>query len=83
MDNVNLFDRINDQLVKIQNETQNECTFMICGNFNACSATLPDFVNDDSPDHIPALPDDYFIDSPFERASEDKRFNHYCSQLLD
>ena len=56
MDNVDIFDRIADQLVKIQNDTQNECSFMIWGDFYAHTATLPDF--DDSSDHIPALPND-------------------------
>ena len=42
MDNVDIFDRLTDQLVKIQNDTQNECSFMICGDFNARIATLPD-----------------------------------------
>ena len=82
MDNVDIFDRIADQLVKIKNDTQNECSFMICGDFNARTTTLPDFVNDDSSDQIPALTDDYSIDLPLERASEDKGFNRYGSQLL-
>ena len=75
MDNVDIFDRITDQLVKIQNDTQNECSFMICRDFKAHTATLTDFVNDDSSDHIPALPNNYSIDLLLERASEDKGFN--------
>ena len=83
MNNVDIFDRITDQLVKYQNDTQNECSFMICRDLKARTGTLPDFVNDDSSDHIPALPNDYSIELPVERASEDKAFNRYGSQLLD
>ena len=34
IDNVDIFDRISDHMVHIQNITNNKCSFMICGDLN-------------------------------------------------
>ena len=35
-----------------------------------------DYVEDDTVEHIHVLPDDYLVDTPLGRVSEDKGFEH-------
>ena len=70
-------------MVHIQNITNNRCVFLICGDFNARCFNFTDFVEDDTAEHIHVLPDDYLVDTPMERVSEDKGYNRYGSQMLD
>lgn len=63
--------------------TDYNCSFILCGDFNARTSDFPDYVEDDTADHIHALPDDYVTDLPLKRVSEDKGFNRYGSELLD
>ena len=39
IDNTDIFDRISEHVVYIQNITNNKCNFMICGDLNARTAT--------------------------------------------
>ena len=59
IDNTDIFDRISEHVVHIQNITDNRCTFLICGDFNAGTASYPDYVEDDNSVHMHVLPDDY------------------------
>ena len=83
IDNIDIYDRIADHMVHIQNITNNHCVFLICGDFNARISNYADYVEDDSAEHIHVLPDDYLVDTPLGRVSEDKGFNRYGSQMLD
>ena len=83
LDSIDLFDRLSDHMVKIKNESDDNCVFLLCGDFNARSAELPDYVEQDTAEHIDILPDDYSTDTPLKRVSEDKGFNRYGSHLLD
>ena len=58
-------------------------SFLICGDFNARTASHPDYVEDDNSIHMHVLPDDYQLDAPMQRTSEDCGFNKYGTNLLD
>ena len=83
IDNIDIYDRIANHMVHIQQITNNKCVFLICGDFNAKSSNFPDYVEDDTAEHIHVLPDVYLVDTPLGRVSEDKGFNRYRSQMLD
>ena len=83
IDDADIFDRISDHVVYIQNTTNNKCKFLISGDFNARTATYADYVDDDSSEHVHVLPDDYQTNAPLHRMSEDKGFNHFGTNLLD
>ncbi len=79
----NIFDRILNSMVEIDSKTNSRCNFMICGDFNARTSVDPDFVPDDTVNHIGVLPDDYAADIPLPRFSKDKvRPNDNGSSLL-
>ncbi len=59
----NIFDRILDTMVELDSNTNSKCRFLICGDFNARTATDADFVLDDTAEHISVLPDDYISDT--------------------
>ena len=40
INNIDIYDRIADHMVHIQNITNNKCVFLICGDFNARISTL-------------------------------------------
>ena len=77
IDNIDIYDRIADHIVHIQQITNNKCVFLICGDFNARSSNFPYYVEDDTAEHIHVLPDVYLVDTPLGRVSEDKGFNRY------
>ena len=81
IDNVDIFDRISDHMVHIQNITNNKCSFMICGDLNSRTSTFPDYVEDDSSDHISVLPDDYLTDTPLARASKGPNYWIFANTL--
>ena len=61
-------------MVHIQNITNDKCVFLICGDFNARISNFPDYVEDDTAEHIHVLPDDYLVDTLLGGVSEDKGF---------
>lgn len=77
-----VFDRLTDGMASFQSSHNCECSFMICGDMNARTKTLPDMVVDDNILHLP-LPDDYMIDEYMPRCSQDKSTNSNGTQLLD
>ena len=83
IDNVDIFDRIIDQTVQIKTLTNNKSNFLVCGDFNARVSDFPDYVVDNTSDHIHVLPEDYLPDVPLLRVSENKGFSNYGLQLLD
>ena len=80
----NIFDRMLDSVVHIENKSQTECNILICGDLNARSSVNPDFVVDDNPVHMSVLPDEYIPDIELERFSQDKgHVNNNGLLLLD
>ena len=67
----NIFDRLLDSVIFIENKVDTDYNLLICGDFNARSSDKPDFVTDDDPVHIYVLPDDYTADRFMHRQSED------------
>ena len=44
-----------------QFDVKHNCEFLVCGDFNSRTASLPDYVLNDNSSHIP-LPDDHIAD---------------------
>lgn len=68
----NIFDRLLESVLFVENKTQNNCNIVICGDFNSRTSVNPDFVSDDDPVHMSVLPDDYSPDGFMQRFSEDE-----------
>lgn len=80
----NIFDRLLDSVAFLENNTQNSCHLLVCGDFNSRTSTQPDFVVNDDPVHMSVLPDDYTPDMQLPRFSEDKgQVNNNGLLLLD
>ena len=54
---------------------------VLTGDFNARTNSLPDYIVDDSDQHIP-LPPDYEVNTPVPRHSEYKTVNNLGKELL-
>ena len=68
----NIFDRLLNSVVYINNIANDNAYVLMCGDFNARLATCPDFVVDDSNRHVDVLPDEYTIGSNVtQRVSQD------------
>ena len=68
----NIFDRLMNSMVYVNNIANNKAYLLMCGDFNARTATCPDFVVDDTNRHVHVLPDEYTIDSNVpQRVSQD------------
>ena len=44
---------------------------------------LHDYITNDSPTHLPALPPEYTSNEVWPRVSEDKKVNNYGKELID
>ena len=73
----NIFDIIQDDMVEFEEESANTCNFIICGDLNARIGEYPDYVEYDNLELLDILPDDYVVDTPIPRSSEDKTCNEY------
>ena len=60
-----------------------EGLILLMGDFNARSGTLPDYITNDSPTHLHALPPEYTSDEVWPRISEDKKVNNYGKEQID
>ena len=78
----NVFDRLLDSVVFIENKSNNNCSMLICGDFNSRTSTKPDFVEDDGNVHISVLPDEYIPDNFLQRFSEDDGHENSNGLLL-
>ena len=77
------FDRLVDFITSLDNSVNNELNFVLCGDLNAHTSDLPDFVADDT-FHENLLPDDYVTDTVIGRCSQDiGRTNNNGLMLLD
>ena len=80
----NIFDRLLDSVVFIENMSQGNCNLLLCGDFNSRSSNYPDFIVDDGTTHMSVLPDDYVSDIQMPRSSEDEgHVNNNGLLLLD
>ena len=53
--NINLFDRLSDQMVRLKTLTNDRCMFLVCADFNARTSDMPDYVQDGTATHIHVL----------------------------
>ena len=67
----NIFDRLLDSVVFVENKADNNFHLLICGDFNGHSSINPDFVLDDDTANIDVLPDEYSPDGYMHSFSED------------
>ena len=67
----NIFDRLLDSLIFIENKSEGKFNLIVCGDFNSRTSVNPDFVTDDDPAHMDVLPDEYTPDRFMQRYSED------------
>ena len=67
----NVFDRLLDSVAFIEHKTNNNCRFLICGDFNSRTSVNPDFVEEDGSVHMSVLLDEYIPDNQLPRFSED------------
>ena len=80
----NIFDRLLDSVVFIENMSQGNCNLLLCGDFNSRSSNYPDFIVDDGTTHMSVLPDDYVSDIQMPRSSENEgHVNNNGLLLLD
>ena len=68
----NIFDRLMNSLVYINNVENENAYMLLCGDFNARTAAYPDYFADDIDRHVHVLPDEYIVDSNIDsRISQD------------
>ena len=79
----NLFDRLSTYMVHLQSLTDKTCKFIICGDLNARTSDMKDFVSDDTSRHVYALPEDYVVDNNLFRISQDTATNAHGLCLID
>ena len=82
MSETNIFDRLLDSVVFLENRFNESCNFLLCGDFNSRTSNYPDFVTDDDTVHISVLPDDYVSDTQLPRFSEDEGHSNSNGHLL-
>ena len=82
MSETNIFDRLLDSVVFLENKFNESCNFLLCGDFNSRTSNYPDFVTDDDTVHISVLPDDYVSDTQLPRFSEDEGHSNSNGHLL-
>ena len=83
MMDVNIFDRLTEHIIYLKTISDEDCKFILCGDFNARTGDLKDFVSDDDSRHIYSLPDDYTTDKHLPRKNKDTSVNSNGRLLLD
>ena len=78
-----VFDRLTLHIEKLKSDSDDHCTFTICGYLNARAGKANDYVADDAARHMRALPDDYEPDLPICRSSEDTVLNENGFLLIN
>lgn len=80
---VNVYDEILQNIIHIQNTTENACNFLLLGDLNSRIGQECDYVTYDSDTHVNILPDDYVCDQEIPRKSQDNIVNYNGHLLLD
>ena len=79
----NTYDVILENIVNIQNITNENCYFMLIGDLNSRVGQENDFVSNDYTIHMNLLPDDYTSDVEIPRKTQDNIINANGYLLLD
>ena len=74
---------ITDDMLYFENMYQNNCHFVVLGDFNARVAERPDFVENEYLYRFAMMPDDYIQDEYMYRKSQDKTVNENGKLLLE
>ena len=82
-DDKSIFDMILEDMVNFDEVSVSGCKVFVRGDFNARTGIRNDFVENDSDFINDLLPDDYEVDQPLPRFSEDRVCNEYGLGLLD
>ena len=67
----NIFDRLLDSVVFVENKAESNFHLLVCGDFNSRTSGNPDFVSNDESTHIDVLPDECTPDGYMHKYSED------------
>ena len=78
----NGIDFLKNKILQISHEYE-DCTFILCGDFNSRTANEPDFILDDNTDYLPLSHDYMSDDFDCVRHSSDTVTNNYGRLLLD
>jgi len=70
-------------MFNFQRNFNNNCEFIVCGDFNSRIGSKPDYVENDDLQRFDLLPDDYVVDIILPRTSQDKNVNENVKCLLD
>ena len=81
--NRSVFDTVTDDIYCYQSEYNDNCNFLLNGDFNARTGTRTDYVEHESLLNSGFLPDDYVQDQVLDRKSCDKNINEHGRLLLD
>ena len=71
----NIYASIMQDVLEIQNLTNDKCNFLLLGDLNSRIGEMCDYVTDGHATHMPLLPDDYNSDEVIPRRSQDKAVN--------
>ena len=71
MNERNVFDRLLDSVVFIENKANSNCSVLLYGDINGRTSVNPDFVEEDGSVHVSVLPDEYVPVNFLPRFSED------------
>ena len=63
MNESNVFDRLLDSVVFIENKANSNCSVLLCGDINGRTSVNPDFVEEDGSVHVSVIPDEYVPDN--------------------
>ncbi|MEW8542106.1 MAG: reverse transcriptase family protein, partial [Candidatus Thiodiazotropha sp.] len=78
------FDRISQNIAKLQNLQNRDFSFVLLGDLNSRTASRPDFITNDTDNRYVPLPDDYLPDLDIgPRVSCDRVTNENGQKLLD
>ena len=81
--NESIFDLFLNNMIQFQCNFNNNCEFIVCGDFNSRIGNKPDYVENDGLHRFNLLPDDYVVDIILPRISQDKHVNENGKCLLD
>jgi hypothetical protein len=79
----NIFDSLTEDIISFENEYNNQCHFLITGDFNARIGERADFVENEILLDLDVLPDEYEPDLCINRRSQDRVVNENGLYMLD
>jgi hypothetical protein len=79
----NIFDSLTDDVICFENQYDNQCHFMLMGDFNARIGEREDFVENEILLNLDILPEEYEPDLYLNRRSQDRVVNENGLDMLD